>query len=134
MLDPQDIIDQINDDLRNGDVTVPMFVNVWISDDNFGPYVCHRFFDDKERLVSFLFDMSLSKKIFMFGRVHGASEIAVNGYDDAVIGYELHVSKCGERENESNLTSELIGKLASLFDIDELMKFGRLKDEEIQDG
>jgi hypothetical protein len=86
-----------------------------------------------EGLVSFLFDLSLSKKILTFERVRNMSEISVNGYDDAVVGYEFHIMKCKKNENESNLTPELIEKLASLFDIDNLMKYGWLIDEEFQD-
>lgn len=133
MLNPQDIIDQIEDDLRIGCVTVPMFVDVAVMPDNYGPYEKHRFISDMEGLVSFLFDLSLSKKILTFERVRNPSEISVNGYDDAVVGYELHVIKCGKRENESNITPELIEVLASLFDIDSLMKYGWLIDEEFQD-
>ena len=133
MLDPQDIIDQIEDDLRIGCVTVPMFVDVAVMKDNYGPYEKHRFISDMEGLVSFLFDLSLSKKILTFERVRNMSEISVNGYDDAVVGYEFHVMKCRKNENESNLTPELIEKLASLFDIDNLMKYGWLVDEEFQD-
>ena len=133
MLDPQDIIDQIEDDLRIGCVTVPMFVDVAVMKDNYGPYEKHRFISDMEGLVAFLFDLSLSKKILSFERVRNPSEISVNGYDDAVVGYELHVMKCGKNENASNLTPELIEVLASLFDIDSLMKYGWLVDEEFQD-
>ena len=133
MLDPQDIIDQIEDDLRIGCVTVPMFVDVAVMKDNYGPYEKHRFISDTDGLVSFLFDLSLSKKILTFERLRNPNEISVNGYDDAVVGYELHVMKCRKNENESNLTPELIGKLAALFDIDELMKFGWLTDEVLQD-
>ena len=133
MLDPQDIIDQIEDDLRIGCVTVPMFVDVAVMPDNYGPYEKHRFISDMEGLVSFLFDLSLSKKILSFERIRNPSEISVNGYDDAVVGYELHVMKCGKNENSSNLTPELIEVLASLFDIDSLMKYGWLVDEEFQD-
>ena len=133
MLDPQDIIDQIEDDLRIGCVTVPMFIDVAVMPENYGPYKKHRFISDTEGLVTFLFDLSLSKKILTFERVRNPSEISVNGYDDAVVGYEFHVMKCGKNENKSNLTPELIEKLASLFDIDELMKFGWLTDEVLQD-
>ena len=133
MLDPQDIIDQIEDDLRIGCVTVPMFVDVAVMRDNYGPYEKHRFISDMEGLVAFLFDLSLSKKILSFERVRNPSEISVNGYDDAVVGYEFHVMKCGKNENASNLTPELIELLASLFDIDSLMKYGWLVDEEFQD-
>ena len=133
MLDPQDIIDQIEDDLRIGCVTVPMFIDVAVMPENYGPYEKHRFISDMEGLVSFLFDLSLSKKILTFERVRNQREISVNGYDDAVVGYEFHVIKCGKNENESNLTPELIGKLASLFDIDGLMEFGWLTDEVLQD-
>ena len=133
MLDPQDIIDQIEDDLRIGCVTVPMFVDVLVMPDNYGPYEKHRFISDMDGLVSFLFDLSLSKKILTFERVRNMSEISVNGYDDAVVGYELHVMKCRKNENASNLTPELIELLASLFDIDSLMKYGWLIDEEFQD-
>lgn len=133
MLDPQDIIDQIEDDLKIGCVTVPMFIDVAVMRDNYGPYEKRRFVLDVEGLVSFLFDLSLSRKILTFERVRNPNEISVNGYDDAVVGYELHVVKCRKNENESNLTPELIGKLASLFDMDELMKFGWLTDEDVQD-
>ena len=133
MLDPQDIIDQIEDDLRIGCVTVPLFVDVLVMPDNYGPYEKHRFISDMDGLVSFLFDLSLSKKILTFERVRNMSEISVNGYDDAVVGYELHVMKCRKNENASNLTPELIELLASLFDIDSLMKYGWLIDEEFQD-
>lgn len=129
MLDPQDIIDQIEDDLRIGCVTVPVFIDVVVMPDNYGPYEKHRFISDMEGLVSFLFDLSLSKKILSFERVRNPSEISVNGYDDAVVGYELHVMKCRKNENESNLTPELIEKLASLFDIDGLIKWGWFSDE-----
>ena len=132
MMKPQDIIDQIEDDLRIGCMTVPMFIDVAVMPDNYGPYETHRFISDEEGLVSFLFDLSLSKKILTFGRVRNPSEISVNGYDDAVVGYELHVRKCGKRENESNITPELIEKLASLFDIDSLMEFGWLSDERFE--
>ena len=133
MLDPQDIIDQIEDDLRIGCVTVPMFIDVAVMPDNYGPYEKHRFISDMDGLVSFLFDLSLSKKILTFERVRNMSEISVNGYDDAVVGYELHVMKCRKNENASNLTPELIELLVSLFDIDSLMKYGWLIDEEFQD-
>ena len=128
-----DIIDQIEDDLRIGCVTVPLFVDVLVMPDNYGPYEKHRFISDMDGLVSFLFDLSLSKKILTFERVRNMSEISVNGYDDAVVGYELHVMKCRKNENASNLTPELIELLASLFDIDSLMKYGWLIDEEFQD-
>lgn len=131
MLDPQDIIDQIEDDLRIGCVTVPMFIDVAVMPDNYGPYENHRFISDMEGLVSFLFDLSLSKKILTFERVRNPSEISVNGYDDAVVGYELHVMKCRKNENASNLTPELIEELSSLFDIDNLMKYGWLTDKEV---
>ena len=116
MLDPQYIIDQIEDDLRIGCLTVGMFIDVAVMPDNYGPYVKHRFVSCKEELVTFLFDLSLSRKILAFERVRNPNEISVNGYDDAVVGYELHVVK-----------------LASLFDMDELKKFGWLTDEDVQD-
>ena len=134
MLDPQDIIDQIEDDLRIGCVTVPMFIDVAVMSDNYGPYDKHRFILDTDGLVSFLFDMSLSRKILTFERVRNPNEISVNGYDNAVVGYELHVMKCGKNENVSNLTPELIEVLSSLFDIDCLVKWGWFSGEEIQDG
>jgi len=133
MLDPQDIIDQIEDDLRVGCVIVPMFIDVAVMPDNYGPYELSRFTSDKDGLVSFLFDLSLSKKILSFERVRNPSEISVNGYDDAVVGYELHVMKCGKNENASNLTPELIEELLSLFDIDNLMKYGWLTDKDVQE-
>lgn len=133
MLDPQDIIDQIEDDLRIGCVTVPMFIDVAVMQDNYGPYELHRFTSDTDGLVSFLFDLSLSKKILTFERVRNPSEISVNGYDDAVVGYELHVMKCGKNENASNLTPELIEVLASLFDFGGLLtKWGWFSKEEMK--
>ncbi len=135
MLDPQDIIDQIEDDLRIGCVTVPLFIDVAVMRDNYGPYEIHRFTSDTDGFVSFLFDLSLSKKILAFERVRKFSEISVNGYDDAVVGYELHVMKCRKNENESNLTPELIEVLASLFDFGGLLtKWGWwLTDKEVKD-
>ena len=132
MLDPQDIIDQIEDDLMIGCVTVPVFIDVAVMPDNYGPYEKHRFVSDMDGLVTFLFDLSLSKKILTFERVRNPSEISVNGYVNAVVGYKFHVMKCGKNENGSNLTPELIGKLASLFDIDELIKRW-FSDEEVQE-
>lgn len=133
MLNPQTIIDDIEEDFRVGNVTMPLYVDVCVMPDNYGLYEKHRFMDDPDKLVAFLFDLSLSKKILTFERVRNMSEISVNGYDDAVVGYEFHVMKCRKNENASNLTPELIEVLASLFDIDSLMKYGWLVDEEFQD-
>lgn len=132
MMKPQDIIDEIRDDFRVGNVSMPMFIDIWVADDNYGPYLKHRFFEDTEKLVAFMFDLSLSKKIFLFDKLREASTISVNGFNDAVVGYEFHVSKCGKRENESNITPELIEELTKVFDLDSVYPYGWLSDERFE--
>ena len=33
MMKPQDIIDEIRDDFRVGNVSMPMFIDIWVADD-----------------------------------------------------------------------------------------------------
>lgn len=138
MLNPQTIIDDIEDDFRVGNVTMPLYVDVCVMPDDYGPYEKNRFMDDPDKLVAFLFDISLSRKIITFQSIHENNEIAVNGYDCAVVGYELHAVRCKGKEKDSNITPELIEALASTMTREKYVKTGWfnediLDDEEVKD-
>ncbi len=126
MLNAKEIIEDINNDFRMGNVDFPLYVDVWVMPEDYGNYDKHRFLDDNDGLVSFLFNLSLSKKIISYVKVRETSEISVNGWDYAVVGYELHVVKCKKNENESNITPDLIECLGSLMTTDKYIEFGWL--------
>ena len=126
MLNAKEIIEDINDDFMTGNVDFPLYVEVWVMPEDYGKYKFHRFLDDKDGLVSFLFETSLSKKIISYKKVRKTSEISVSGWDCAVVGYELHCVGCKNNENKSNITPDLIEFLGSLMTTDKYIEFGWL--------
>ena len=124
MLNAKEIIEDINDDFITGNVDFPLYVEVWVMPEDYGKYKTHRFLDDKDGLVSFLFETSLSKKIISYKKVRGTSEISVSGWDCAVVGYELHCASC--KEVDGNITPDLIECLGSLMTTDKYIEFGWL--------
>lgn len=136
MMKPQDIIDRINGDFRIGNVSLPLFVEVKVMPDDYGrDAICHRFYDDgKEKLIEFLFDQSLSRKIYEFSQMRMFNEIGVNGFDDAVVGYRISVFRCRKGENESNITPELIEFLVQVLSPKRYVEFGWDSDQMFGEG
>ena len=135
MLDPQDMMDEINEDFRIGNVSLPLYVEICVIPDDYGRNVCHRFYEDsKEKLMQFLFEQSLSRKICGFNRIRMTNEIAVNGFDYAVVGYRISVFKCKKGENESNITPELIEFLVQVLNPRRYVEFGWDSDLMLSEG
>lgn len=122
MKTPESMIEEIDEDFRAGwlslsspiRIMMKVVKNDW-SSGLVGPF---RGKNDIDQLAGRLFDFSLSKKIYRFESHRASGEIAMNGFEFAIVDYQISLIDLKKGENESNITPELIERLCFLLDSD----------------
>lgn len=120
MKTPESIIEEIDEDFRAGRISLPIRIMMKVTRNDWsygliGPFSGK---NDIDQLAGRLFDLSLSKKIHGFESYRAIDKIGMNGFDLAIVDYQISLIDLKKGENESNITPELIGKLCFLLDSD----------------
>ena len=120
MKTPESIIEEIDEDLRVGRLSLPIRIMMKMvrSDWSCGLLGPFRGKNDIDQLAGMLFDLSLSKKIHGFKSHRADKAYGMNGFDYAIVEYQIFLSDLKKEENESNITPELIEGLCFLLDSD----------------
>lgn len=126
MKTPESIIEEIDGDFRAGRLShsnpIRIMMKMVRSDWSCGLLGPFRGKNDIDQLAGRLFDLSLSKKIHGFKSQRASGEIAMNGFEFAIVEYQIFLLDLKKGENESNITSELIERLCWILDSDSVKR------------
>lgn len=126
MKTPESIIEAIDEDFRAGRLShsnpIRIMMKMTRSDWSCGLLGPFRGKNDIDQLAGRLFDLSLSKKIYGFKSYRASGEIAMNGFEFAIVEYQIFLLDLKKGENESNITPELIERLCFLLDSDSVKR------------
>ena len=126
MKTPESIIEEIDEDFRAGRFSLPIriMMNMVRSGSDWscgllGPFNGK---NDIDQLAGKLFDLSLTKKINGFKSFRAGGAIGMNGFEFAIVEYQIILLDLKKGENESNITSDLIERLCFLLDSDSVKR------------
>ena len=134
MLDPQEIVDDIEFGFRIGNMVLQLYVDVMILPEDIKWPAQVKRFDDPVELAPFLFDLSFTKRILEFRAVRDetGAERSVSGDCFPVVGYAITVGcPIGNKTTGTNITAEVVAELCEVLRTDKYIEHGWLSEDDL---